>query len=101
MNTNYRAFNIPEKYMKEIERRCSALANAKFTQSYHGKKWKVVIYYHVVDYDLLLPTVINSAATGPFREWHWWITLNMIYCLNDIFQLCWPNLVLPMCEMNV
>ena len=33
-----RAYNIPEKYVKQIERRFDSLQNAKFSKSYHGKK---------------------------------------------------------------
>ena len=34
----FRAYNIPEKYVKQIEKRFDSLQNAKFTKAYHGKK---------------------------------------------------------------
>ena len=33
-----RAYNIPEKYVRQIEKRFDSMNNSRFTKSYHGKK---------------------------------------------------------------
>ena len=34
----FRAYNIPEKYVRQIEKRFDSMNNSRFTKSYHGKK---------------------------------------------------------------
>ena len=34
-----RAYNIPEKYLREIEKKCHQMARSRFSLSYFGKKW--------------------------------------------------------------
>ena len=37
-NTFFRAYNVPERYLKEIEKKCHQMAKSRFTLSYFGKK---------------------------------------------------------------
>ncbi len=33
-----RAYNVPEKYIREIEKKCQQMAKSRFTLNYFGKK---------------------------------------------------------------
>ena len=43
----FRAYNVPDRYVREIEKKCQNTAKSRFTFSYFGLKWIIVYCWAV------------------------------------------------------